>query len=59
MTQKELSQLEIRINVRVLWSIVLAVAIGCGATVKIYYDIKTEMALMNYRLQSIEAKINK
>lgn len=56
MTQRELSQLEIRINIRVLWAIVASIVIGTAAVVKMYSDVKGDIALIKYQIEEMKSK---
>lgn len=56
MTQKELSRLEVRINIRVLWAIVASIVIGTAAVVKMYSDVKTDIVLIKYQIEELKTK---
>jgi len=56
MTQRELSQLEVRINIRVLWAIVASIVIGTASVVWMYSRVINKIELMQYQIEQLQKK---
>lgn len=59
MTRQELSQLEIKVNVRVLWTIVAAVAIGAFVVGLTYSDMKGDIKNLAKDITELKGAVEK